>query len=83
MIYDVPMAIKAISDTVSKFFEFKKTETEHQAETEIIKTKKNTEKAIDIAINLFDVIINSNGYLTDKQLKEVKRNKIKFDKLLS
>lgn len=47
--------ITAISKMLSKLFEFKTSQVENQAQTEVIEDKKDYKKATDIAEKIIDI----------------------------
>ena len=49
------MLLTAISNLLSKFFDWKKSAAEHQMETDIIDDKKDYKKATDIAEKIIDI----------------------------
>ena len=73
-------AIAAVGNAFGKMFDVFKTNKELQAETELLNENKTYEKAIDYAEKIIDMVELSNGYFTEKDLKQFKEFKEKFDK---
>ena len=51
----ISTVITALGNLLSKFFDWKKSETEHKLETDIISDKKDYKKAVDIAEKIIDI----------------------------
>lgn len=62
MAFDVPKAIEALGKATEKGFAFAETAKTRQSETEIIKDRKNLQKAVNIAEKLF--ILTAKYYFT-------------------
>jgi hypothetical protein len=79
MLYDIPAALKAATETIGKVFDFKKTAKEHQAESEILKDDSRKVKAIKYADEALEIVESNNGYLSYDDFKRFRKLKEKFD----
>lgn len=70
--FDITSAIKAIGDGIKGIFDFASTAKNHQAETEIIKEKRDLKKATDKAEEAFKIVFRNFECLPEKEQERFK-----------
>ena len=71
--FDITSTIKAIGDGIKGIFDFASTAKSHQAETEIIKDKRNLKEATNTAEEAFKLFFRYYDALTDTDKKKLKK----------
>lgn len=70
--FDITSAIKAAGDGIKGIFDFASTAKNHQAETEIIKEKRDLKKATDKAEEAFKIVFRNFECLPEKEQERFK-----------
>ena len=70
--FDVPKAVESVSNAIKGVFDFASTAKEHQAETEIIKEKRDLKKASNIAEEAFKLMFRNFECLPEKEQERFK-----------
>jgi len=70
--FDVPKAVESVSNAIKGVFDFASTAKEHQAETEIIKEKRDLKKASNIAEEAFKLMFRNFECLPEKEQDKLK-----------
>ena len=69
----ISAAVEAVSNAVKGLFDFASTAKEHQAETEIIKEKRDLKKATDKAEEAFKIVFRNFECLPEKEQERFKK----------
>lgn len=70
--FDVPKAVESVSNAIKGIFDYASTSKEHQAETEIIKEKRDLKKASNIAEEAFKLMFRNFECLPEKEQDKLK-----------
>ena len=71
--FDITSAIKAIGDGIKGIFDFASTAKNHQAETEVIKEKRDLKKATNKAEEAFKIVFRNFECLPEKEQERFKK----------
>ena len=70
--FDIPKAVESVSNAIKGIFDFASAAKEHQAETEIIKEKRDLKKAADKAEQAFKIVFRNFECLPEKEQERFK-----------
>ena len=71
--------ITAFFNSLSNGFSFAQTTKENQVETDLLSDDNKKNKALKIANEVFKIVQDSNGYISDRDMKLIDRMRKKFD----
>lgn len=78
--FDFADVFKSVSEAFSSLFNYCRTNTEHQSETQIVKDKRRLKKATNVAQQIFMISDRYQQDFTLRDRKDYKRLRAKFDK---